>query len=1044
MGSGCSTSVVNESEQSETPPRPVYQACDLVGLAVFEKVQLSSIDGFFEQAAQFSQGLCELNDAVNGLLLDVRLATGLLQGGISTALIPSPNVDIFSVELLTSDGRPLDVAEAARLRGRDLAAHGNLAACDKQLARCVEELSDFFVKNVGSKPPALSLSAQGTLVPRSSGEKLHPAVEAFNQAMLDMRTALGSDYLLALHLHKAQAHGAPSFRVRLLKPTSSPPPQSPQQSPPPPTFQSAPAALPTTTTTSQPRPLPIAGTLPASFTSTSTTTTTTAAAAAAGPSPLPPPAVFWEPVTLLDQASCPNASQLHDALHAFHDANGRLAAAMRAAGLTGWDALMLASPRFVRLAGGATPTASTAPTTSSTAATAASAAVALSSSASPHGHNRHHRHHNHHHNHRNPTTTTTTSAAAAAAAAHSAAAAAAAVPSNKPTAPTPSSYPHTTTTTSSTAAAAAAVRSLPSATRVRLSYAVAALNSALHRLASAAAGAAGPASFAALLTHVLGELRERVAGAAGERALESYRPSIHFTRGGTVAAVGPNGTATSNGPNGQPPLHPLTVSLTLDARLGELVRIAPGAAGQGGLGLGTAAAAARGSGRQQQQQQSLPPFPDCLSPPIRHAWLLLQELLRLHNATVGQLGPLRQLAEDFQEGARLRLASVAGDAAASRLPPHRSVAVRAAVARNLEELGACCQGALRTLTATAGVLAGELAEAAQLASVQCAFMSPLAWSVSVASSLEGLTAAATAAAATGSSSASAGGGSSLPSLYDTMHSMLAASAGGGGSSPGSSAANTFFGSGNGGNGGNKDCDDGDGNDNTEEEVELTPLLPHYPTGTGDGGVPCTATATSVGSPATSGSGSDRYPAPSSPPDVVLRPDQQQQHQRAPQLPLLPQFVPVTSSYSPQPAGTTPPPRRMLSTKAPDTGKPSGTGGGGGGGDATAKGSSRTPQRSYTIGGASTGRETGSAGSSGGGWMPLNGGGGATAREGSSAELAPLTATATRVKVLSGGGGGEGRTDRRQGTVASEPRAGESLAEEYARTALAHLNLQPVW
>lgn len=57
-------------------------------------------------------------------LLDVRVATGLLQGGFSVALKETVNTDIFSVELLTADGGPLGVADAARLRARDLKGQG--------------------------------------------------------------------------------------------------------------------------------------------------------------------------------------------------------------------------------------------------------------------------------------------------------------------------------------------------------------------------------------------------------------------------------------------------------------------------------------------------------------------------------------------------------------------------------------------------------------------------------------------------------------------------------------------------------------------------------------------------------------------------------------------------------------------------------------------------------------------------------------------------------------------------------------------------------
>lgn len=76
------------------------------------------------------------------------------------------------------------------------------AALDAQLAQCLEALADLFVSKVGVSGPFLMLSPIGTLVMKSQDEPLDPVVKAFNGTMLDMRSTLGSDYLLALHLHK--------------------------------------------------------------------------------------------------------------------------------------------------------------------------------------------------------------------------------------------------------------------------------------------------------------------------------------------------------------------------------------------------------------------------------------------------------------------------------------------------------------------------------------------------------------------------------------------------------------------------------------------------------------------------------------------------------------------------------------------------------------------------------------------------------------------------------------------------------------------------
>jgi hypothetical protein len=209
MGAGCSSSsggkTAEPQQNAVCPPRPAYLACDLVGPPVVERVRIGPVDVLLGQAAQFAEAVCQLNDSLNGLLLDVRLATGLLQGGFSLVLTPSPNIDIFSFELLTADGHTIEVAEAARVRGRDMTHGGRLAALDARLAQCLEDLADSFVRNVGVAVAALALSPSGELVSRAAGQAPDPVVEAFNRTMMDMRATLGSDYLLALHLHKARA-----------------------------------------------------------------------------------------------------------------------------------------------------------------------------------------------------------------------------------------------------------------------------------------------------------------------------------------------------------------------------------------------------------------------------------------------------------------------------------------------------------------------------------------------------------------------------------------------------------------------------------------------------------------------------------------------------------------------------------------------------------------------------------------------------------------------------------------------------------------------
>lgn len=69
--------------------------------------------------------------------------------------------------------------------------------------------------------------------------------------------------------------------------------------------------------------------------------------------------------------------------------------------------------------------------------------------------------------------------------------------------------------------AASTVAAALSDSRIRgaLSRCMTDLNGALYCLAGAAAAATGPASAAALLTHVLSELRDLVAAAGGDAAL---------------------------------------------------------------------------------------------------------------------------------------------------------------------------------------------------------------------------------------------------------------------------------------------------------------------------------------------------------------------------------------------------------------------------------------------------------------------------------------------------------------------------------------------
>ncbi|GIL82763.1 hypothetical protein Vretifemale_11699 [Volvox reticuliferus] len=615
MGAGCSLGAGKTAaplECPECPARPAYLACDLVGPPVIEKIGIGNVDNLNEQAAQLAETVCFLNDSFNGLLLDVRVATGLLQGGFNLQISPSFNVDVFTVELLTASGRSLEVAETARIRGQDLTRGGKLAALDAKLAQCLEDLADSFVGKVGITNSYLKLSSLGTLVPKNPDQPMEPVVEAFNKTMLEMRTALGADYLLALHIHKSHAHGMPAFRVRLLKPG----------------------------------PDEHAG---------------TTVPGASGPIP------GFVPATLLDQAACLNASRLADAQHAFQDANGRLAAALKHTGLTSPLTVIPLSPRTVCLVG-TTAAAKSIPNSATFGAAARSAGTRQQKGS-------------------------TVSARA------------------KPNA---------------AAVATAAVRDLPAASRRLLARAVEGFNSAVHSLAHAAAAAPGPASFAALLTHVLGELRDVVASAAGEHALEGYQPAVHFIGGPDQA------------PSLDFRLEPHLEGLQLECfSEGELA----------------------GSGSGVKWARPPPSFPDCLSPPVRHAWVLLQELLRLHNMAIAQLESLRQLAAAFDDGLRLRSNTITHDATVARMSTWEAKEAGAALHRNYAELRACWQGALQALTSTALLVRDEMAEAAQLARVQCRFMSPTAWSVSIASTATVLT--------TPSSGATGSSLSSTRGLYTT-------------------------------------------------------------------------------------------------------------------------------------------------------------------------------------------------------------------------------------------------------------------------------------
>ncbi|GLI67384.1 hypothetical protein VaNZ11_011565 [Volvox africanus] len=615
MGAGCSSSAGKTAEPLKVPGcpgRPTYLACDLVGPPVIEKIGIGYVDNFNEQAAQLAETICSLNDSLNGLLLDVRLATGFLQGGFNLQIFPSPNVDIFTVELMTASGRSLEVAETARIRGQDLTRGGNLAALDAKLAQCLEELADSFVQKVGITTSYLTLRSSGILDLKDPDQPMDPVVGAFNQTMLEMRSALGAEYLLALHVHKAHAHGMPAFRVRLLKPG----------------------------------PDPHGG---------------TTASGASGPAP------GFVPATLLDLAGCLNASRLADAQHAFQDANGRLASALKHSGLTSPLTVIPLSPRSVCLAG-----------------TTAGAGAAKS----------------------------TPNAARLGAASRSAG-------SRLQQGPTLSARGKP----NAAAVAAAAVRNLPAASRLLLARAVEGFNTAVHSLAHAAAAAPGPASFAALLTHVLGELRDVVASAAGERALEGYQPEVHFI----------------GGPDEAP---------SLDFRLEPHL--------EGSQLQGSSAGELAGGGGGGVKWTVAPPsFPDCLSPPVRRAWILLQELLRVHNSAVAQMDSLRKLAAALEEGLRRHSDSIAHEAATARIPIWEATEAERALHRNYAELTACWQGALQVLTSTALLVRDEMAEAAQLARVQCRFMSPTACSLSIASTATGLTAPSS--GATGSSLSFTGG-----------------------------------------------------------------------------------------------------------------------------------------------------------------------------------------------------------------------------------------------------------------------------------------------
>ncbi|KAG2494446.1 hypothetical protein HYH03_007498 [Edaphochlamys debaryana] len=443
------------------------------------------------------------------------------------------------------------------------------AACDARLASALETLHDYFARNSGSSQPGLTLGATGLLVPRTPGARPDPAVDSFNSALTDMRAALGSDYLLALHLHKASVHGMPTFRMRLLK--SSDPGSAAAAAP---GTASACASPERQRPSRQPGPPP-------------------------GPQPWQPPP-GWEPAGPLGLAACPAASPLHDAAHAFQDANGRLAGVLDAAGLAAsLRVVYLTSARTVAVAG----------------------------------------------------------------------------------LPGPPPAPSAHMSRAAFATAAAAVLALPHYHRAMLARAAADLNAAMHDLALAAAEAPGPASMSALLTHVLCELRELVAAAGGEAALEGYQPRV----------------ALHPGPD-------LALAFSLDPRLGG----APWSA-------------------------AVPPFPECLSARVRRAWLLLCQLLATHNAAAGQLDALTQIATGFEQSISRRRDTLEADAQAEHMSQRGMEAAAAALERNHVEFNACCLGALQVLRSTLEAVTEELGEAARLAELQCGLMSCLDWSVSVAS-----------------------------------------------------------------------------------------------------------------------------------------------------------------------------------------------------------------------------------------------------------------------------------------------------------------------
>ncbi|EFJ48597.1 hypothetical protein VOLCADRAFT_90728 [Volvox carteri f. nagariensis] len=802
---------------------------------------------------------------------------------------------------------PLEVAEAARLRGRDLTRSGKLAVLDAQLAQCLEDLADAFVSKVGINGSLYALSSSGTLVPKAPDQPAEPVVDAFNQTMLDMRTALGEDYLLALHIHKAEAHGTSAFRVRLLKPE--------------PALQTGAEG----------------GTASSAAAATMAATTATAATPG-GAAGLPR---GFLPVTVLDQSTCLNAGRLTGARHAFHDANGRLAAALKLTGLNGCPhAVVTTSPRTVALAGTAAAAAAAAATKHLAAASAtlnpnSSPSAAGSSTAAALGAGAALRQHKQRTSHR--------------------------------TAAKPPYEPQ--------AAADAAIRSLPPPCRLLLGRAVEAVNGAVHSLAHAAAAAPGPASFAALLTHVLGELRDIVGAAGGDDALERYRPEVFF-RGG---------------PDQSP-----TLEFRLDPQLD-----APGLLGaeqQQRVGLGVAAAAAGGVGEGGHAARH---FPDCLSPQVRRAWLLLQELIRVHNQAVEQLGSLRQLATAFEEGMRRRTATLSHDAQVAGMSSSQAAEAGQTLLRNHVELRACWQGALHVLTSTALLVRDEMAEAAQLARVQCRFMSPTAWSISVASSSAAATTSRS-GGGTGSSSASGGGGSRY-----TVNSGISSAAASLNATPAASCQAA-------GGGG------GEGSGSSSQPRSLSRFSG------GDGGGGSTRVRILAGSSVTK-SLADSFAAAAvvaagSPPDITSLCDQQQDPQQ--QQMLLSQEVQRRQLWrsSPEVSSTQlPSPPRRSARSAADAAAPAAAA------TATAAaGSGVNLRRSVT---ASSSRTCG-----GSGWMPLD----AFSDRGDGGSGGP--------EPPIGGPTGQDQSPMRPSAAAvAAGRAGrvgtESLAEEYARAALAHLRLQ---